>query len=88
MIVKIDASFEKDIKKIKDKLILLKLKGIIEFCLDVQQLSQIPNAKKMTGFKNYYRIKLGDFRIGIRIENDEIIFERILHRKEIYRFFP
>jgi hypothetical protein len=27
-------------------------------------------------------------RIGITIEDDLVTFVRVLHRKEIYRFFP
>ncbi|MCB0846226.1 MAG: type II toxin-antitoxin system RelE/ParE family toxin [Bacteroidetes bacterium] len=51
--------------------------------------------KKLQGFENYYRIKLGDYRIGIEIEKspentgEEIVtFIRFIHRKDIYRYFP
>ena len=42
----------------------------------------------MEGFKHYYRIKQGDYRIGIKIEDDMVIFMRVLHRKIVYREFP
>jgi mRNA interferase RelE/StbE len=51
-------------------------------------ISQIQNLKKLKGFKEFYRIRFGDYRIGIKIINDELSFERILHRKEIYKLFP
>jgi mRNA interferase RelE/StbE len=44
--------------------------------------------KKLRGFKFYYRIKLKDFRIGFKISDDEVIFMRVLHRKDIYKHFP
>ncbi|MCA0363917.1 MAG: type II toxin-antitoxin system RelE/ParE family toxin [Bacteroidetes bacterium] len=88
MKVKIDTSFERDVKKIKDILILKKLGNLITSCINAGQLQDINNCKKLNGFKNYYRIRLNDYRIGLRVENEELIFERILHRKEIYRFFP
>ena len=44
--------------------------------------------KPIQGFKNYYRIKLGDYRIGFKKENENIIFMRILQRKDIYKYFP
>lgn len=88
MIVKIDSSFEKDTKKIKDKPLLVKLYDVIELCLNASQLNDVPHCKKMSAYKSYYRIKFGDYRIGLRVENDELIFERILHRKDIYRYFP
>jgi len=36
----------------------------------------------------YFRIKIGDFRIGLRTAEDTLIFLRCLDRKEIYRHFP
>lgn len=42
----------------------------------------------MEGYTHYYRIKQGDYRIGIKIETDTVVFMRVLHRKEIYREFP
>lgn len=35
---------------------------------------------------NYF--KFGNYRIGIKIINDVLIFERILHRKDIYKYYP
>lgn len=42
----------------------------------------------MKGSESYYRIKLGDYRLGLRVENNKLIIIRFLHRKEIYRYFP
>ena len=44
--------------------------------------------RKLRGFKDYYRIKVKDFRIGFKKTNNRVIFMRILHRKDIYRHFP
>lgn len=49
---------------------------------------QIPNFQKLKGYKNYYKIRFGDYRIGLKMENDTLYFERILHRKDIYKFYP
>lgn len=88
MIVKIDLSFEKDVRKINDANTLRKLGTTIESCISANSIQDIKNFKKLSGFKNYYRIRLGEYRIGLQLQGQEIIFERILHRKEIYRFFP
>lgn len=47
-------------------------------------------AEKLQGYKDKYRIRLGDYRIGVEINNVDklIVFRRIAHRKEIYRIFP
>lgn len=43
---------------------------------------------KMKGYEDYYKIRLGDFRIGLKISDNVLEFQRVLHRKDIYRFFP
>jgi mRNA interferase RelE/StbE len=44
---------------------------------------------KMRGFENYYRIRIGQYRIGCKITSDNgIIFFRVKSRSEIFRVFP
>ncbi|MBF0564522.1 MAG: type II toxin-antitoxin system RelE/ParE family toxin [Nitrospirae bacterium] len=43
---------------------------------------------KMRGYKGFYKIRLGDYRIGVYITSNTFECVRVLHRKEIYRFFP
>ena len=45
-------------------------------------------AEKMEGYKNYFKIRFGDYRVGLLFENNTITLQRVLHRKEIYRYFP
>jgi len=51
-------------------------------------LSEIGKVEKMTGYKNYFKIRFGDYRVGIKKENDTIIVEIVKHRREIYKYFP
>ena len=44
--------------------------------------------KKMRGYKNYYKIRFKTYRIGIFFDRDLFEFQRIKHRKDIYKFFP
>ena len=81
-------SFGKDIDKIKERNIKNVCLEVIEKMKLVNSLSDIPNVKKLKGFKNYYRIRIGDYRIGIEYVNSTVIFKRFLSRKDIYKFFP
>ncbi len=56
--------------------------------LKKQSMRDIRNLKKLKGYKNLFRIKIGDFRIGIFIENDTVEFARVVHHKDIYKLFP
>ena len=66
--------------------------NIEEFVFDIlpnyNSLSEIGKIEKMTGYKNYFKIRFGDYRVGIKKENNIIIVETVKHRKEIYKFFP
>jgi len=46
--------------------------------------------QKLAGYGSYYRIRVGDYRIGLHLdlERQVIEFRRVLHRSRIYRAFP
>ena len=88
MIVKIDISFEKDVKNINSQLINKKLVTVINKIQQANKISDIANLKKIQGTNNYYRIRIGDYRLGMIIIKEEVQLIRLLHRKDIYRYFP
>ncbi|KAA3604710.1 MAG: type II toxin-antitoxin system mRNA interferase toxin, RelE/StbE family [Calditrichaeota bacterium] len=88
MEVEFRKSFLKDLKKCKQTEILKRVKNIIEEIETYENFKKVKNLKPLQGSSNFYRIRVGDFRIGIKFYDDSIIFIRMLHRKDIYRFFP
>ena len=90
MKTKFKDSFLKDIRSIKDRKILSRLEKFILTVENIDDLSQIPNLKKLKGqeSKIYYRSRVGNYRVGLIIRQDTIVFVRFLNRKEIYRYFP
>lgn len=44
----------------------------------------------MKGYKDKYKIRVGDYRIGLTLnqENQTILCQRVAHRSEIYKIFP
>ncbi len=83
-----EASFVKDLKQIKDKRLLKRVQKVIDSIKMASTPNDLANMKKLQGFDAYYRIRLGNYRIGAEMVSDQIILVRILHRKEIYRRFP
>ena len=84
-----DKSFLKSVKKIKDAEIKKRLEAVITEAEEAKVLREIPNIKKMQGFDSFYRIRIGDYRVGIEVEEkDQIRFIVISHRKNIYDDFP
>ena len=81
-------SFERDLKKIKDRKVLNRVFRAIQNVEAAATLADISSLKKMSGAKDYYRIRSGSFRIGIIVEEDTVEFVRCLPRKDLYRYFP
>ena len=88
MIVAFEKSFKKDLADITDKKILLSVKNLIIDLESYSSLNEIQNLKRLKSEGKYYRIRVGNYRIGLIVENNKIYLLRILHRKEIYRYFP
>jgi len=81
-------SFTRDLKKIKDRDLLQEVKAVVEEIELAASLYLVKNIKQLRGGSNYFRIRIGDYRVGLKIEGDVVCFVRFLHRKEIYRYFP
>jgi mRNA interferase RelE/StbE len=81
-------SFGKDLRAIKDKALLKRVKQVIEAIENADSLANLTNLKKLKGSKNYFRQRVGDFRLGLALEEDTVVFVRFLNRKEIYKYFP
>jgi mRNA interferase RelE/StbE len=54
----------------------------------IQTISEIGKIEKMQGYEGYYKIRFGSYRVGLEVDNQEIIVQIVMHRREIYRFFP
>lgn len=88
MKVEFRKTFEKDLRKCRDKVLLSKIKAIIEAVETASTLEDIANLKKLQGVDGYFRIRLGNYRIGLFLQGKTIRFVRFLHRREFYRYFP
>lgn len=80
-------SFEKDLNNVplpvRHKVV--ELVGRIEAAVSIRQIEQV---KKLRGYKNAYRIRIGKFRLGLLARGDLVQFVHLLDRKNIYRVFP
>jgi len=78
--------FVKDIEKYP--IFKRKVFDIVETFKNSKTLFELKNIKKLKASGDYYRLKIGSFRIGFTFSNNTVTFNRFLHRKDIYRFFP
>lgn len=85
MIVSFDRSFEKSIDKLKNKQVAGKIMKLIDQLEAASDLKEISNVAKLKGYKSYYRIRIGDYRLVLDlIEPKHVILLILAHRKNVY----
>ena len=88
MNVQFRASFESDLRAIREKTVLTRVSAAIVSVESADSIARVRNVKKLRGGAHYYRIRIGDYRIGLTVTGEEAVFVRVLHRKDLYRYFP
>jgi len=81
-------SFDADLFAITDAALLRRIKKVIEQVEAARNFQHVPNLKRLDAKGKYYRIRVGDYRVGFVFEHGAVTFVRCLNRKEIYRYFP
>jgi mRNA interferase RelE/StbE len=88
MKVEFTKAFFKQIDTLPNESLKLRLAQVVQNVISADTLQDIVNLKKMKGHQTAYRIRIGDYRIGLFFERDLIIFAYLAHRKDIYDRFP
>lgn len=54
------------------------------------KLEQLREHKGYHGHKGYHKVRFGRYRLGLHLDTKrkEIHLLRVMHRKDIYRYFP
>ncbi|MBW3538652.1 MAG: type II toxin-antitoxin system RelE/ParE family toxin [Planctomycetes bacterium] len=81
-------SFLRDLKKVKSRAILKRVRQAIEEVESAATLAELADLTKLAGSIDCYRIRIGDYRLGVVVEGDLVEFVRCLPRRDLYRFFP
>ncbi len=82
-------SFIRDLKALKKFPAYLAIKDLaFQQIPNCSSMEEISNLKKLRGDDQAYRIRVGDYRLGVFINGNTITFARVKHRRDIYRSFP
>ena len=64
-------------------------KIVFEEIPELNNIFGVLDIKKMRGYRDYYRVRAGAYRIGCKLEvENRIIFYRVKSRNDIYKVFP
>lgn len=88
MQVKYHKQFEKDLEKYASPEKFQEIFAFVDILEWASSLHTVWNIKKLSGFREFYRYRLGEYRIGFRLIDDYIQLDRFLHRKDIYKKYP
>ena len=87
MRVELTKRFAKELDKLPRK-IQLKVVEVLENLDEADSLSDIEDFKALSGYNNFYRIKLGQYRIGLFLNGETFLVERIGVRGDFYKSYP
>lgn len=79
--------YSKSVKKDLRKIDKSSLKAIVEKIYSLVEEPRINGSIKLSGTRNLYRVRSGDYRIIYEIKNDVLIVlvVKVGHRKDVYR---
>ncbi|MFT5837353.1 MAG: mRNA interferase RelE/StbE [Candidatus Azotimanducaceae bacterium] len=88
MEVEYHKSFEHDLRKVRDQNLLNRVKAILLELEAAKALESILGVKAMKGHPEYFRVRIGDYRLGFKRTDSGVRVIRFLSRGDIYRKFP
>lgn len=63
-------------------------KFVFEILPETTTLFSLVKIEKMKGYKHFFKVRFGSYRLGLQLVENTVIVERIAHRKDIYNIFP
>ena len=87
MNIEYSKDFEKSVKKLSSKM-LDSIRRVIAEVKNAESIKEITDCKKLVGYRNVYRIRIGDYRafftFHVEIVNDTVFFRYLVSRGEAY----
>ena len=79
--------FKKSVKKLSGKM-LDSVRRVVAEVKNAESLKEVTDCKKLVGYRNVYRIRIGDYRafftFHVEIVNDTVFFRYLVSRGEAY----
>jgi mRNA interferase RelE/StbE len=82
-------NFDKDLEKYATHEQIREIFLFVDELESAESLREFSNIKKLAGFKEFYRTRFGEYRLGFRIiDGKSVQLDRFLHRRDIYKKYP
>ncbi len=88
MNIKVTKRFIKQTKALPAS-VQMEVGEAIKKMMAADHVFDLTNIKKLKGGNFYYRLRLGDYRIGFELrDGNNVVLIIIAHRRDIYKTFP
>ncbi len=80
--------FERDLRRLRDANLLARVERVIADVHAACEIADVRGIAALQGSAVHYRIRIGDYRLGIEIGDGAPILVRFRHRRDFYQGFP
>ncbi len=88
MTVEPSRQFSRDVRRLGSSQIRRRLDRTIQELIEVADITEVSGVRRLLAEGQHYRIRIGDYRLGITMDGEIAVLRRFLPRGEIYRYFP
>ena len=88
MQVEFTPRFSRDLRRVRSTEVRRQMVEKIEELEASNNLFDVVGISRLSGAGLFYRIRIGNYRMGFSTAGDLVILERFLPRDQIYRYFP
>ena len=88
MEIRRERRFARDLRRVRSDQIQRRVRRKLEEMEAAPSLAQVRGVKKIADSENHYRVRVGDYRIGLEMDGEIAILQRFGARDGFYRGFP
>ena len=88
MTVEPSRQFSRDVRRLGSSQIRRRLDRTIQELIEAADITEVSGVRRLLAEGQHYRIRIGDYRLGITMDGEIAVLRRCLPRGEIYRYFP
>lgn len=89
MRIRYKPAFRRDIRRIRDEDTIRSINAVIASLRAANSIREVSNIRRVRVSRGRsYRIRIGDYRLGVEMDGGTAVLARFLHRRDMYRYWP
>ena len=88
MEIRFHRRFDRDLSRTGDAATSRRVERVIEELRAAPNITEVIGVRRLRTPGQHYRIRIGDYRVGITMDGDVAVLRRFLPRRDFYRYFP